>query len=115
MWTRMSYAAHGALFQEIPSSMTRLSRCCASGLIYVQMKGVLMKHLFAVFALFAASSPALAHAGDHHHFDLWAALSHLATQPFHIVMIAGAVGTGIFLAARYRRSKAVKVDLKDKR
>lgn len=73
-----------------------------------------MKYLFAVSTLFVAATPALAHAGDHHHFDLWAALSHLVTQPFHIVMIATAVVAGIFLAARRWQGKAVKVDAKEK-
>jgi len=78
------------------------------------MKGVLMKQLLVVLALLAASPPALAHAGDHHHFDLWAALSHLLTQPFHVAMIVAAVGAGVFLAARYRRGKVTKVAAEDK-
>lgn len=72
-----------------------------------------MKHLFAAFSLLAPTSPALAHAGDHHHFDLWAAIAHLATQPFHVAMIVAALGVGILLARRRRSSKATSIDMRE--
>lgn len=65
---------------------------------------------FSVFALvsFALSSPALAHAGDHQHFDLLAALKHLVSEPFHVALILAAVAA-VLLVVRHRRRKAVKV------
>lgn len=65
---------------------------------------------FSVFALvsFALSSPALAHAGDHQHFDLLAALKHLVSEPFHVALVVAAVAAA-FLVMRLRRRQVVKM------
>lgn len=65
---------------------------------------------FSVFALvsFTLSSPVLAHAGDHQHFDLMAALRHLVSEPFHVALVVAAVAAAL-LGVRVRRRKSVKV------
>ena len=72
---------------------------------------------FTVFALvsFTLSSPVLAHAGDHQHFDLMAALKHLVSEPFHIALILVALGAAVFGVARYKHRKTVDVKASGKK
>ena len=74
-----------------------------------------MKRPIALFIMLAVTSPAFAQAGDHHGFDLWAALAHLLTQPFHVAMLVVAFGAGLLLAGFVRRRARTHSPDKDER
>lgn len=64
-------------------------------------------------ALLAASSPALAHPGDHHAESILSAVAHWLTSPFHL-----AIGTGVlalFAIARVVRRQRVRRQEQHKR
>ena len=59
----------------------------------------------AVAALVALAStlgaaPAWAHPGDHGTLGLLASLAHMASEPDHLALAAGAVAVGVLLARR---------------
>lgn len=66
----------------------------------------------ALVALSAAlgAAPAWAHPGDHGMLGLVASLAHLAGEPDHLAIAAGAVAVGVLLARRVfaRRRRGVR-------